>query len=235
MNEAPSIVVDYSTDPVVENAAKGTIVAEFSCENDPEIDICGGCEHMTYECSLNTEHTQFGSLNCGDFLRAFKITRNKMKVADERLLDFENIVSTIGDNTLPITVKITDDGHGNCVNVKGGPMASAMTTFYLTIADINERPTSVEFRCTEDMVALGPFDGCVSDTYELNLTNLRVGHILGEFHATDPDASDSLRYELHKSSWTSRNFYLDDGNKLRVKSVDFQGTESNYQYSVFCS
>ena len=135
---------------------------------------------------------------------------------------------------LPITVRITDDGHGNCVNVKGGPMASAMTTFYLSIADINERPTSVEFRCTEDMVALGPFDGCVSDTYELNLTNLRVIS-LGEFHATDPDTSDSLRYELQKSSWTSRNFYLDDGNKLRVKSLNFQGTESpiiSIQYFV---
>ena len=26
-------------------------------------------------------------------------------------------------------VKITDDGHGNCANVKGGSMSSAMTTF----------------------------------------------------------------------------------------------------------
>ena len=73
----------------------------------------------------------------------------RLEVSDEQLLNYENIISSLGDNILPITVKITDDGHGNCANVKGGSMSSAMTTFYLTVTDINERPTSVNFRCTK--------------------------------------------------------------------------------------
>ena len=57
-------------------------------------------------------------MNCGDFLRAFRIINDKMEVSDEQLLNYENIVSSLGDNVLPITVKITDDGHGNCAMSK---------------------------------------------------------------------------------------------------------------------
>ena len=67
VNEAPAIVINKLSDAIAENPLRGTIVAEFSCVNDPEIAICGGCEQMAYGCSLNSEHTQFGSKNCGDF------------------------------------------------------------------------------------------------------------------------------------------------------------------------
>ena len=228
VNEAPAIVINKLSDAIAENPLRGTIVAEFSCVDDPEIAICGGCEQMAYGCSLNSEHTQFGSMNCGDFLRAFRIINDKMEVSDEQLLNYENIVSSLGDNVLPITVKITDDGHGNCANVKGGSMSSAMTTFYLTVTDINERPTSVNFRCTKAMVALGPFEGCVSESFELDVTKLEVGYILGEFYASDPDAQDTLTYWLRESIWTSRYFHIYNGNKLRVKSIDFEGTSTPF-------
>ena len=46
------------------------------------------------------------------------------------------------------------------------------------------------------MVALGPFEGCVSESFELDVTKLEVGYILGEFYANDPDTQDTLTYWL---------------------------------------
>ena len=78
------------------------------------------------------------------------------------------------------------------------------------------------------MVALGPFEGCVSESFELDVTKLEVGYILGEFYASDPDAQDTLTYWLRESTWTSQYFHIYNGNKLRVKSIDFDGTSTPF-------
>ena len=78
------------------------------------------------------------------------------------------------------------------------------------------------------MAAQGPFEGCVSDSFELDVTKVKVGHILGEFYATDPDAQDTLTYRLRQSTWTSRYFHIYNGNKLRVKNIDFEGTSTPF-------
>ena len=107
------------------------------------------------------EHVAFGLTQCGDLIRAFKIIKNELLVGDKNLLDYESIIATYDQYVLPITVKITDDGHGTCDGLIGGPMMSETATFQVTINDINERPTYVQLQCTMDMVLMGPYNGCV--------------------------------------------------------------------------
>ena len=87
--------------------------------------------------------------------------------------------------------------------------------------NINERPTSVNFRCTKAMVALGPFEGCVSESFELDVTKLRLVTFLANLRS-DPDAQDTLTYWLRKSTGRLAIFIY-NGNKLRVKVLILKG------------
>ena len=125
INEAPSITFQLAgldgNGKMNETAAQNFIVANFACANDPEMERCGGCSGMTYGCSGNGFHTSWGQQNCGDVVRAFAITGQNLVVAKPLLLDYEMLYTSLGASNLAVTVRIINDGHGQCEGVSGGP------------------------------------------------------------------------------------------------------------------
>ena len=187
--------------------------------------------HQARSLAPRHDHHQVGTRgrSC-DLIPEMQPDNMLVLVDDGNLLDYESILSVYGGNMLPVTVKILNDGHGNCNGVSGGPMVSEMATFQIAVTNINERPTSLQLVCTQDMVLQGPVNGCVSSTFELDVKELEVGHIIGIFQAVDPDDTDmyveTFTYKLVKSTWTTRYFHVYEGNKLRIKNIDFDGTKS---------
>ena len=97
---------------------------------------------MTYGCSGNGFHTSWGQQNCGDVVRAFAITGQNLVVAKPLLLDYEMLYTSLGASNLAVTVRIINDGHGQCEGVSGGPLMSEQITLEVSVEDINEAPTS---------------------------------------------------------------------------------------------
>jgi hypothetical protein len=211
---------------IYENSPIGTSVVSLSCQNDPEINICGvGCQEMTYSCAQDSAQTLWGLDQCGDIVRAFKIDHatQSVQIAVPALLNYEHLQKTLGSSILPITVKITDDGHGTCAGVVGGKQASQSVVLEVTIVDVNERPTAIHLVCTETMEHDGD---CLSSSFELNAETVEVNDTVGHFEVTDEDADspfDSFVYVLDDEP---SPFFAINGSTLSVVSTAFDSTAS---------
>ena len=79
-----------------------------------------------------------------------------MVVAKPLLLDYEMLYTSLGASNLAVTVRIINDGHGQCEGVSGGPLMSEQITLEVSVEDINEAPTSLSLVCTPEEALSDP-------------------------------------------------------------------------------
>ena len=233
INEPPSInytLTGLGNGNMQENAAPNFEIATFSCQDDPEASLCGGCSNMMYGCSGNAMHTTWGQTNCGDVVRAFKVVGQRLLVNDPSILNYEALLDSLGTTTVAVTVRIIDDGHGQCEGVKGDFLMSDFTTFEVTILDVNERPTSLSLVCTADDAQANP-PLCISAAFEIDVTTASIGDVIGKLVAEDEDAGDTHDFFMVRGTDYFEIINDTDTNgaavqKVQINNINYDGTSS---------